>query len=725
MSFTRSIINISIMSALALNSSNLFAKSVSLNKTLIDEELVNEESVEGEDSLEDFYGDEDFVSIATGNKKLIHKAPGVTSVITREEIDNLGATHLDEVLERIPGLHVGTSNLSRLDPIYSIRGIQTGFNPQVLVLLNGVDFKNSFSEGLPYTFRYPLSNVERIEVIRGPGSALYGADAFSGVINIITTQVENKKIAIGGRLGSFDSHDIWINAGHKIDKGYLRFSLENQVSDGDKKRSAQTDLQTVFDNVFGTSASLAPIALDSRYDVLNIQADVKWHDFQWENWYWQQTDGGVGPGGAQALDPSGFQNVELFRTLLKYQTDISNNAHINSYVSWMKTNNDSFFNLFPDNAVLPIGADGNINFSNIAGIVLFKDGYIGNPKSVEKNMHAHLSFSWSGWNSHNITTAVGYSALNVKAQEFKNFGPGIIDGSQPVVDGTLTDVTGTPFIYIPDVSRNNRYVLIQDEWKISNDWELTLGTRYDNYSDFGSSINPRAALVWQTSNNMTTKVLFGSAFRAPSFNELFLINNPSALGNPNVKPEKIDTWELSFEYRPRFDVRISTNVYRYKATDLIDKLATSEGLKTENVRDQNGYGLESEVQWKINEKLTAYANYSWQHSEDDKTGVRVADAPKQLFYLDIHYDLNEQWQLGTQLWWVGSRTRAISDMREPVDSDILSNIKISWNILSGIKLHGVVKNVFDTKASEPSNGSVPNDFQREGRSLWLEAEYSF
>jgi iron complex outermembrane receptor protein len=678
-----------------------------------------------DDSLEDFYGDEDFVSIATGTKKAIHKAPAITTVITRKQIENLGATHLDEVLERVPGLHVSFSTVSRSDPIYSIRGIQTGFNPQILVLLNGVEFKNSFSGGLPYTFHYPLTNVERIEVIRGPGSALYGADAFSGVINIITSQLKGEKISVGGRIGSFNSHDFWLQAENEFDEGSWRLSFEQQVSEGDDERVASADLQTVLDGAFGTNVSLAPAALDSRYDIVNIHADIKWKNWQLENWYWQQSDGGLGPGGAQAIDPKGFQDVNLFRTLLKFEKNINDNLSLNSHVSWMKTTNDSYFVLFPSDTVLPIGSDGNINFGNIAGIVQFPDGYIGNPKSVQEDLRFHLAMSWSGWDDHNVTTAIGYSDFNVEAEEFKNFGPGVIDGSQTLVDGTLSNVTGTPYVFIPNVSRENNYVLIQDEWAISNDLELTLGLRYDDYSDFGSSINPRAALVWQASHNLTTKLLFGSAFRAPSFNEMFLINNPSALGDPDVQPEEIDTWEFSLEYKPSFDVRLAVNLYRYEAEDLIDKIPSSEGLKTANVRDQDGYGLESEMEWKIDQDLLIYANYSWQQSEDANTKEQVADAPEQLFYLDIAYKINDAWHIGSQLWWVGDRKRAAIDSRDAIDDYFLTNIKLIWQVLPSFKLQSVVKNIFDESAAEPSNGRIVNDYQREGRSLWFTMEYQF
>ena len=713
MSFTRNILTLSLMAAFAIQSPLLLANA----------DLNEEFNDAVDDSLEDFYGDEDFISIATGNKVLIHKAPAITTVITRKEIDNLGATHLDEVLERVPGLHVSFSSVSRNDPIYSIRGIKTGFNPQILVLLNGVEFKNSFSGGLPYTFRYPLANVERIEVIRGPGSALYGADAFSGVINIITSQVKGEQATVGGRIGSFNSYDFWLQAESKLDEGFWRLSLEKQISDGDDERIASADLQTVFDGAFGTNVSLAPTALDSRYDILNIHADIKWQNWQWDNWYWQQSDGGLGPGGAQVLDPKGFQDVDLFRSLLKFENKINDNLGVSSYISWMKTTNDSYFVLFPSGTVLPIGSDGNINFSNIAGIVQFTDGYIGNPKSVQKDFRFHLGMSWSGWDRHKITMAIGYSDFNVKAEEFKNFGPGVIDGNKAFVDGALSNVTGTPYIFIPNVSRRNSYTLIQDEWKLGNDLELTLGLRYDDYSDFGSNINPRAALVWQANHNITAKLLYGSAFRAPSFNEMFLINNPSALGNPDVQPEEIDTWEVALEYKPSFDVRLAVNIYQYKAVDLIDKAPSLEGLKTANIRDQNGFGLESEMEWKINDGILLYVNYSWHNSEDDKTKERVADVPKQLFYLDLSYKLNDTWHIGSQLWWVGDRKRTAIDSRDAIDDYFLTNIKLAWQVLPSVQLQSIVKNVFDESAAEPSNGRIVNDYQREGRSFWLTLEY--
>ena len=85
---------------------------------------------------------------------------------------------------------------------------------------------------------------------------------------------------------------------------------------------------------------------------------------------------------------------------------------------------------------------------------------------------------------------------------------------------------------MPEGRRDSSYIYIQDIWQLSNDWELTAGVRSDHYSDFGSTTNPRFALVWANTYRLTTKLFYGEAFRAPSFAETKEVNNPVALGNP-------------------------------------------------------------------------------------------------------------------------------------------------------------------------------------------------
>ena len=151
-----------------------------------------------------------FIDIATGYAVPLEKAPSVATLITAEDIQAMGALTLDEVLEAVPGLHVQPSSIESHNN-FSIRGMNTSFNPQVLTLLNGYRISaDAPSAAFPSSGRINVQNISRIEVIRGPGSAIYGADAFSGVINIITKNARDiDGLRVGGRGGSFQTKNIW------------------------------------------------------------------------------------------------------------------------------------------------------------------------------------------------------------------------------------------------------------------------------------------------------------------------------------------------------------------------------------------------------------------------------------------------------------------------------------------------------------------------------------
>ena len=124
-----------------------------------------------------------------------------------------------------------------------------------------------------------------------------------------------------------------------------------------------------------------------------------------------------------------------------------------------------------------------------------------------------------------------------------------------------------PYTHIAPVQRTNRYVYLQDEYTLTTDWYLTAGLRHDRYSDFGNTTNLRAALVCGDSSlNLTTNLFWGRAYRAPAFIEAYGVNLANA-GNPDIKPERISTRELAFNWQAHRDVQLSLNVFRYDADD--------------------------------------------------------------------------------------------------------------------------------------------------------------
>lgn len=688
-----------------------------------------------DEELAAFYDDDESVSIATGTSKPLHRAPAVASVITADDIRRMGARTLDEALETVPGLHVSRS-FNRLNSLYSIRGIHTGNNPQVQLLLNGSQIVETTTGGRPPTFSMSVANIKRIEVIRGPGSAVYGADAFAGVIDIITKDASDVNgTVVGARAGSFDSQDAWVQGGFVENDLSAKISVDYSRSDGDNGRVVERDLQSFLDGIYRTNASLAPGSLDTNYETFNGEIKVSKGGWNFSAYRWEQHHAGLGPGSAQALDPGGKQDVEYQRYEVQYGKSFSQYWELNAKLWHSLEKQQSEFTLFPPGVLFFLTPDGNITFAPTGGPpVIAPFGILGNPGGEEKSTFAEVVTFYRGFTGHVLRFAVGAKRVDLHALESKNFGPGITDGSETLLSPRMVDVTGTPYIFIGDEERDAQWLTWQDEWSFAQDWELTAGVRYDHYSDFGDTVNPRLALVWETAYNLTSKLLYGRAFRAPAFDELYIQNNPSIRGNELLDPEIVDTLELAFDYRPVSDIVTKLNLFLYQAKDVIEFVGTDQGAArlAENAKDQEGRGFELEAKWEVTRKIDIFGSISFQESEDEGVDSWVPDAPRLRVYGAANWALTDAWNWQLNVNHVADRKRAVLDSREPVDDYTLFGTSISYSIPSmNLLTKFSVRNLTDEDAYEPSNvdptgtASIPGDYPLEGRSFWLDAEYHF
>ena len=699
--------------------------------------------IDDEEELVNAFGDEEIISLATGRSQAISRAPAVATVITAKDIEEMGATNLDQVLETIPGVHMSLSS-ARFSPIISIRGIHTDKNPQVLMLVNGVPITQLYLGNRGSRSTLPVASIERVEVVRGPGSAIYGADAFAGVINVITKSAANVNgFESGVRYGSFNTQDAWTLYGGHWSGLDVAFSVEYHRTDGDDDRIIESDAQSLFDSILGTNASLAPGPASTEINRLDIRLDLTYEEWRLRAWNWRQNNVRVGPGLAMALDPTGDGDTDNYLVDLTYQdSELISNWDLTARLSYMGINFDTEQTLFPAKSIFPIGEDGNINAVNPSGLVLFTDGFIGNPGKEEDHLRLDFFSFYSGFEEHKLRIATGIHYADLDPKETKNFGPSVIDGNAlappPVlnpVDGTLTDVTDTDFVYVKSEDRLVYYGSLQDEWSIAPDWNLTAGVRYDHYSDFGSTINPRLALVWEARHDMTSKLLYGRAFRAPSFAELFAINNPVTLGNPELEPEIINTIELAVDYRPSFDVRTELSLFAYKIEDLIRFIPDQSGTSTaENVGNQEGYGFELETEWKLTSELSLKGNYAFQNTKDTDTNSNAGNSPQNQIYLVGKWRFLQNWFLSSKLHWIDDRKRVEGDPRANVDDYIIVDLTLRRrNIFGKLNVALLIHNLFDENAFEPSpfdpgapSGSlVPGDFPLPGRYVGGELRYEF
>lgn len=664
-----------------------------------------------EADLASVYGGADFVTIATGGRQPLAQAPAAATVVTAEDIKAIGATELNQVLETVPGFHTAISGPG-YNPVYIIRGIFTSEqNPQVLVLINGIPITNLFAGNRSQGWGgMPVQDISRIEIIRGPGSALYGADAYAGTINIVTkTADEIPGLVAGVRAGSFNSREAWLQHGTNVGELSSAFSLELSGTDGFRK-TVESDLQTAFDAGPG-KASLAPGPVNTQVDRVDARGDLGWRLWRLRMGYQGRRNIGTGVGGAQALDPVGKVDADRINGDLTYDNpNFAPNWDVSTQLSYFESVTRSDLILFPP------GAFG------------FPDGVIGNPYVYERHYRLGTSAFYTGIADHRLRFGAGLTYGDMyRIRETKNFslGPG---GFPPMPLGGLQDVSDSaPFIR--PHNRRARYLFAQDEWAITSDWHLTAGVRYDNYSDFGSTTNPRLALVWQARHDLTAKVLYGRAFRAPSFAELYNINNPVALGNPALKPETINTAELAFDYQPVNRWRTSLSVFQYTLDDIIRFVpdpAPASSATARNSGSQVGHGFEWEVSWEARKNLRLSGNYAFQRATDKRTDTAAANAPQQQIYLRADWQVQPHWTLNTQAKWIADRKRAAGDSRPPIGDYTLVDVTARYRPLRHhLSFAFSVRNIFNQDAREPSlaPGFVPNDLPLAGRSFYLQASY--
>lgn len=334
------------------------------------------------------------VSIATGTSTLVSQSAAVTSVITAEQIKSMGATELHEVLETVPGIHASIQGLTG-DYHYTVRGIHNERNSEILILLNGTRVTSAFGGTLMIGLELPIDAIQQVEVIRGPGSALYGADAFAGVINIITKKAKDiNGTTVGGRVGDHDAQSGWGQHGARWAGWDVATSLQYQHS-GDDGRGVNTDSQTALDNAFGTSASHAPGALNTRFE--NFNGHLNLQRKHWDIGFWAfKAENNTRAGTAGALDPKGVANGEQYVGDIRFSTeDWFKDWEFLAHVSDLHSDFRAQFQPFPDNTVLPVGSDGNINFLMPSPLVLFPDGVIGHTQQVEDIPAIELSRSYA------------------------------------------------------------------------------------------------------------------------------------------------------------------------------------------------------------------------------------------------------------------------------------------------------------------------------------------
>lgn len=629
------------------------------------------------------------VNISTGTQKPLSQAPTTTSVVTARDIERMGAVDVFDVLDMIPGVHVYPAQDGAMSFAVDIRGLHSVKGAQVLFLRDGKPVRSVEFAAQPEIFRMSAQLIERIEIIRGPGSALYGADAFAGVINVITKKHPNM---LGVRGGSFGSAEGWLGKSGSLGPIDWETLVDYSRSDGDSSRLFRHD----FASVAG-QPSWAPGTLASQFDVVDAQLKLSSGPFSSRFWLWDSRSGfGLSPGNTYA--PNNTVSSAMHLAELTYEDKVSSHGNLKTSFTY------SDFAVRREASVLPAGAFGYLTDVHQMD------------KVKEERLQVDSAYTYTGFNNHRLRVAGGWMGESLTSPTF--IFSGITQPPSPPV---------AP-LYLPH-SRDLGYFAIQDEYAFAQDWELTAGVRYDHYSVFGGVANPRAGLVWTATPSLTAKLIYGEAFRAPAFAELYK-TAPGIHGNPDLRPERQRSVEVSLDYHPTERLQTSLALYRYLSSELIQSYkAHTNPVHPDggvyNDRSQLGMGAEWEVGFALNEQFRVDSSLAYNNSLNDDTEQRIAFTPRWSAKTMINWQFQPQWNLNLRVRAYMDRVRSPQDTGPSIPDYQLVDLTLGHRLNSHASLALSVQNLIGSKAYEPSLNSVADDFRLPGRSLLGKVEYRF
>ncbi|WP_254258087.1 TonB-dependent receptor plug domain-containing protein [Methylobacter tundripaludum] len=304
--------------------------------------------------------------------------------------------------------------------------------------------------------------------------------------------------------------------------------------------------------------------------------------------------------------------------------------------------------------------------------------------------------------------------------------------------GNLIDQAGTDPAHLTQVlpstearTRQRWGVYIEDVWDPLKNLRMTVGARYDRYSDFGGTFNPRMGFNWEFIKNYSLKFSYGTAYRAPSFGELGSINNPVLLGNPALKPEQVKTFETGIIAHPVTGLTTQATYYHSAINQIITQVfGQTTFLRYDNNGSVVAEGVELETRYDFGGKLQGSyisANHVLQHSV--QLNQQLADVPRQRTNLTALWAFDNTWSSFAHVLIKGSTLRNLGDTRPDVPGYALFDLGLLGKNMFGkqVDISFNVYNLFDKRYYDPAPASLNfiGDYQMTERSFFGHVSLKF
>ncbi|MBI5554363.1 MAG: TonB-dependent receptor [Elusimicrobia bacterium] len=649
--------------------------------------------------------EQDLVVTATKFKQKLSEAPAIMSVITADEIEQMSARDVMDVLKRIPGLNIYIARYGQRRVV--VRGIElTDGSEKVKVLLDGHSINEPFF-GSAMTLHDDLvvENIKRIEVIRGPGSALYGANAFVAVINIITkdaADVDGIKTGINtGRFKTRAGSVLYGKTHNDLEvSGYAQY----YKTDGPRLLLEQ-DLAGKLKGFGLPFETLTPGDTNLWKEKTDLNLKIKHSSGLTFNSKYTHRRRADYIGLVWSLGKDSDMNLQQMFAELGYVHSLLDNKLSMEYkLAADLFTEDVLFDVFPQGT---FGLPESYKYGTITKDSIYelsaKGDYTLSPANV-------------------ITVGGTYEKITQFDVAFKT-------NANPFTNaylGGYMDVTNR-WNWNIDTTREIGALYAQDVWDINEKVGLTLGARYDHYNDFGGTTNPRAGLVWNVYKDMYLKILYGEAFRAPNFRELYDRNNTNTVGNPELKPEKIKTSEIGFDYPVTSKVKTRANYFKNEIKDLITNDFSQLPSPFINRGTAKVQGVECEIKAFLNTRSYVYGNYSYQDARDKKTDKFLGGVPFNKGNLGVNYAVANHINVNMNFYLSGQTPRAASDTRPVIPGYVTIDTAIlSQDVWKNVDISLSVYNLLDKKYFDPDlSTNVLKDYPQAGRNMFVKARYKF
>ncbi len=638
----------------------------------------------GEDELfeeELLFGEIPSVFTASKFEQKVTEAPARTSIVTRDEIQRFGYRFLSEILQSMPGFYFNNDrNYMRL----GVRGfsILGDYNTRLLLLVDGHRINESIYDSMDVDdlFVLDVDLIERVEVVRGPGSSLYGSNAFFGVINVITRDGRGLNgTEVAGSVGSDNTYQGRVSHGERLANGveYLVSGTYHESGGNDRVYAREFDDPATNNGIYEDND-------DRQFD--QLFGEISFGDFALQAAFVDR-EKHVPTGAYNTLynDPNYRTEDKRAYVDLTYETQLEGDGNLLARVLYDEY---EYLGYYP------------YDYGPPPDYVVYRD------EGESQQWGAEVRWSKQLFERHRVTLGAEYRESLKQVQK-----------SYDVYD-TYLDI---------DTDAATWALYAQDEFRVRDDLILSVGLRFDDFDSFGTTTNPRLAVVWTPVSGTTLKGIYGTAFRAPSSYELYYNDGGVFQKQPDeLDPETIETFELILEHQLTPALRAVASVYQNTVEDLISaEEDPADGLVVFGNRDDiEVRGAEMELLGNWHNGWRGGLSYSYMLAED-ADGSRLLNSTRHLLKLNLIAPLIEdKLTAGLELQYESGRETLAG---KHSDDFLLANLTLSsrqW--VPGLTLSASVYNLFDEDYDHPGAQEHGQDLlEQDGRTFRVKLQYAF